>query len=287
MICTVAIAFWVAPVVHAQRPAANTSPELPTPGSGPPRELAVFTADPLEPNTSSPLVRMVDAESCNTWTESSMRSPTVSATRLAVPGKASGEYQRACAAFKDKKFTEAEQHLRKAIGIYPEYAAAWVVLGQVLQAQQKRDEAQSACAQARTVDPDYVASYLCLAEFAVTEGDWNQVAEFSNTALALDPVGNAYSLYYAADAGLHLRHFSQAEMSAQSAVKLDTCHQLPELHLLLAQIFDAEGNPKDEAAQLREFLRFAPNSKDAGVAKTQLAEIDTRAASTDPTAVPW
>lgn len=218
--------------------------------------------------------RIIDAEACNTWTESAVHSPTVSAVRLAIPSKASGEYEKACGAFKGKRYSDAEQHLRTAIQIYPDYAAAWVVLGQVLEAQQRADDAQSACAKAHDLDPGYVASYLCLAEFAARQGAWKEVADLSARALELDPVNNPYAFYYAASAGLHFRQFVQAELHAQAALKLDTWHHLPELHLLLANIFDAEGNAKDEVTQLREYLKLAPNSKDAAFAKTTLAKVE-------------
>ncbi len=119
----------------------------------------------------------MDNESCNSWTESGVKSPTVSAARLGVPGKASSEYQKACGAFKGRKLPDAEVHLHKAIDLYPNYAAAYVVLGQVLQSESKNDEAQAACSKAQELDPGYVAPYLCLAEFAANEGDWKKVAE--------------------------------------------------------------------------------------------------------------
>ena len=217
---------------------------------------------------------MVDSESCNSWTESGVHSLTVSAKRLAVPPKATSEFQRACGAFKSRKFPEAEDHLRKAIEVYPDYSAAWVVLGQVLESEKKLDDAQEACTKARDLDPDYVASYLCLEEFAANDGKWDTLADLSGRALAIDPIGNPYALYYAADACLHLNQLSQGEMHAQAAVKLDTWHHLPELHLLLAQIYKTAGNVQGEIVQLREFLKAAPNSKDATQAKTMLAQLE-------------
>jgi tetratricopeptide (TPR) repeat protein len=120
-----------------------------------------------------------------------------------------------------------------------------------------------------------VAPYLCLAEFAANDGDWKRVAELSDRALALDPLNNPYSLYYSADAGLHLNQFAQAEMHAQAAVKLDPWHKLPELHLLLAQIYRASGNVQGEVAQLHEFLKEAPNFQDASTARDRLTRIET------------
>jgi predicted Zn-dependent protease len=221
---------------------------------------------------------MVNAEACNSWTESGVHSPTVSTARLAVPGKASSEYQKACGAYKDRRLPQAEEHVRKAIAEYPNYVAAWVVLGQVLDAQHKRDEARTACSRASTVDPNYVAPYLCLAEFAATEANWNEVSKLSQRALALDPVNNVYSLYYAADASVHLLHLTEAETNALAAVQLDTWHHLPQLHLLLAQVYAAKGDVRAEVASLRQYLKLAPNSGDAPGAKNTLAQLEGRPA---------
>jgi tetratricopeptide (TPR) repeat protein len=215
-------------------------------------------------------------ESCNTWTEAAVHSPTVSTARLAVPGKASGEFQKGCGAFKGRRFEDAEVHLRKAIGVYPNYAAAWVVLGQVLDAQHKRDEARDACTRAKTVDPDYVPPYLCLADFAAADNNWEQVASLSGRALELEPLTNMYSLYYAANAAFHLKDLHEAETKANSAIKLDTWHRLPQLHLLLARVYEARGDSRAEIAQLKEYVKSAPNSQDLNDAKVTLAQLEAK-----------
>jgi tetratricopeptide (TPR) repeat protein len=216
---------------------------------------------------------MVDSEGCNSWTESAVRSPTVSVARLAVPGKANGEYQKGCGAYKDKHLDQAEKHLRKAIEIYPNYPAALVVLGQVLDEQHKRDDARQACSQAINIDPTYVAPYLCLADFSATDNDWKQVSNLSERALALDPASNPYSLYYTADAAFHLRDLYRAETNALAGVAVDPWHRLPQLHLLLAHIYAAKGDPFAETEQLREYLKMAPNSADAAGARNTLAQL--------------
>jgi len=232
------------------------------------------TMRPVPPSA----IESVDAEACNSWTESGIRSPTVSVARLAIPGKASSEFQKGCSAYKDKRFPLAEDHLRKAIAEYSDYAAAWVVLGQALEGEHKRDDAQKACSQASTLDPKYVAPYLCLAEFAGADDDWKQVSELSKQALAIDPVNNPYSLYYSASADFHLQNFADAETNALAAVQLDIWHHLPQLHLLLAQIYAAKGDTHSESAQLHLYLKVAPNSPDATGARTSLAALDSKPA---------
>jgi predicted Zn-dependent protease len=236
-------------------------------------------------DVSGEVGRLVDIEACNSWTESGVHSPTVSAKRLAIPGKAAGEYQKGCGAFKGRRWLEAEDHLRRAIDAYPDYAAAWVVLGQVLVSEKKSDDARTACSKAAEIDPGYVASYLCLAEFAASDSNWPEVAKISEQALAIDPIGNPYSLYYAAAAGFHQNQLTQAELHAQAAVKLDEWHHLPELHLLLAQIYSAAGNVVGEATQLKEFLKVAASSKDAAQAKHMLALLEATPAKVSAPAV--
>jgi len=282
--------FLVADSALAQKPSGGAPASLPDPlahGPMPSPDIGPDLFNSVGGQSADGFVageagRVIDAEACNSWTESGVHSPTVSAKRLAVPGNASNEYQKACGAFKGKRFPDAEGHLRKAIEYYPEYSAAWVVLGQVLNSEKKQEEAQQACSKARDLDPGYVASYLCLSEFAANANDWTQVARLSEQALALDPISNPYALYYAADAGLHFNQLTQAEMHAQSAVKLDEWHHLPELHLLLAEIYQAAGNIVGEGVQLREFLKVAGNSKDAPMARSILAKLEAPPAKDQP-----
>jgi hypothetical protein len=60
-----------------------------------------------------------------------------SVTSLRIPHKAQKEYEQACEAVKNKKMPEAEKHLRMATEIYPNYAAGWVMLGQILETRQQ------------------------------------------------------------------------------------------------------------------------------------------------------
>jgi tetratricopeptide (TPR) repeat protein len=286
-ICIFSLAVLAMPSLAQKPPSAGSSGPS-SPNSGPDiaatSSIPVFGSDAWsassEPSALMPEAidasRVAEAEACNTWTESGTKSPTVSVARLAVPGKATSEYQKGCGAFKGKRLDEAEQHVRNAIQLYPNYAAAWVVLGQILDAQKKRDDARQACSQARSVDPTYVAPYLCLADFAASEGNWEEVSILSGGALALDPAGNAYSFYYAAAGALHHGNLSQSEKDAQNAVKLDTWHHIPQVHLVLAEIYQAQGNSHGQAIQLHEYLKFAPNSRDASTVKTTLAQLEAQ-----------
>ena len=56
---------------------------------------------------------------------------------------------------------EAEKHLRKATEIYPNYAAGWVMLGQILETRQQSAGAREACSRASGSDSNHLPAYLC------------------------------------------------------------------------------------------------------------------------------
>jgi tetratricopeptide (TPR) repeat protein len=228
---------------------------------------------PLMPLDNS---RLINAESCRTWTAASVNSPTVSVARLEVPGKASHEFQKACGDFNDHRLESAEEHARKAVKIDPDYAAAWVVLGQVLKAEHKDREAIEACRNGMNADPKYAPPYICLAGFVARANDWDQVYSLANRALALDPATDPYAFLYTATADLHLKKYDQAELYGRSAEKLDKWHKIPEIHLLLAQIYELQKEQIKEAQELRKYLKNAPHDADWETAKTTLAELEDR-----------
>ncbi|HVB86278.1 MAG TPA: tetratricopeptide repeat protein [Candidatus Dormibacteraeota bacterium] len=303
------LTIFLASPVYAQRGGHPTPPSNPpsggipsqpggTPYGGSPYGGAAYGSSPsTDPNLYGPMAtdpflmlegpmqmgpvmmpidtsRIFHAESCEDWTQAAVDSPTVSVGRLAVPGKASGEFQKACRSYKQQRFAGAENHARKAIKIYPDYAAAWVLLGQVLIAEHKDDEGRAACNQAKAVDPKYAPPYVCLADFASRAKDWKQEAALSDFALSLDPVTNMYAYMYAADADLHLHNIDKAQTNAEAAEKLDRWRKAPEIHLLLAQIYQVKGDRPKEISELRQYLKVDPHAPDSALAKATLTQVE-------------
>src|SRR6202790_1010390 len=205
-------------------------PDTPTmqPGTPPNTQPGVFipTMEPL------PKPVVVEDETCLPWDLPDVRGATVSAIRLGVPSKARSEYEKACGAFKRKKLPEAEQHARGAIQKYSNYLAAWVMLGQVLQDEQKISEAHEACSQALSVDPTYLPPYLCLAGLPERENQWGELLTLSGRFLGMNPVGDRYAYYYRAIAHFHLYNLPEAKKSALEGIRIDRKHHPPGLSLL-------------------------------------------------------
>jgi cytochrome c-type biogenesis protein CcmH/NrfG len=192
---------------------------------------------------------------------------------LEVPPKAQKEYGAACSALKSNRLAASERHLRKAVQIYPQYVAGWVMLGQILEAQDQPDRARSACSHASDADPHYLASYLCLAEIAGREEKWGEVLRHTTRALELDPIHDPYAYFFSAIAYFNLNQLAEAERRALKAEELDREHHEPRVQFLLGQIYKAENDPMNAAAQLREYLKYAPNAQDSETVKKELERL--------------
>jgi tetratricopeptide (TPR) repeat protein len=205
-----------------------------------------------------------------------MSSPTVAVEQLQRTAKARNEYQQGCAALVKKRTAEAEKHFRRALREYPQYAIAWVTLGQVFATQQRSDEARNACFQASIVEPKYVAAYLCLADIAARANAWDKVLKLSGRALELDPSSNAVAYEYHAAANLNLRNLAVAEKSGLRAAEIDREHREPRVYFLLAQIYEAKGDSANEAVQLREYLKYSDFAPDAAMVEQYLLTLERR-----------
>jgi predicted Zn-dependent protease len=206
-----------------------------------------------------------------------MREPVVDVKSMQVSGAGRKEYGAACDALRDKKFDRAADHLRKAVQAEPQYSAAWVTLGQLLVAQQKVAEGRDACSHAVAASASYLAGYLCLADISGREQKWDEMLKFSSRAIDLDPANAAVAYGLNAAANLNLHQLPAAEKSALKAIDIDKTHNDPRIYFLLAQIYEAKGEPDNEAAQLRQYLKFASDPNDAAMVKAYLAELEKRA----------
>ncbi len=215
-------------------------------------------------------------EACLPWELPRGHNASISAVQLAVPGKARGQYQKACGAFKKNNLTEAEQHARDAIEKYPNYSAAWVMLGQSLQGQQKLSEAQDACAKPIKADPTYLPPYLCLAGLLTRQKKWEDLAALSDRFSGLNLAGDLYANYYRGLAQFHMYKLPEAQRSILAALALDVEHHQAGLSFLLAQIYGEQGDLPDATAQIQNFVKYTKSKQDQDDAKDYLSELQTR-----------
>jgi tetratricopeptide (TPR) repeat protein len=230
----------------------------------------------LESNSPKPVRQAADDDTCFLPPLTTIHRPTVTVANLQIAPKAKKEYAGACSALTDnKKYEVAEGHLRKAVKEDLKYPAAWVTLGQLLAAQQKTGEARDACAQALATDANYLHAYLCLADISGREQKWDEMLKLSSRAIELDPTKDCVAYGLNAAANLNLHKLPEAEQSALKAIDIDKTHTDPRIYFLLAQIYEAKGDRTGEAAQLREYLKFA-NPDDSAMVKQYLSQLEGR-----------
>lgn len=233
-------------------------------------------------NSESPSDQSSASESCLLPPLDLISSPVISTTQLQATFKAKWEYHRACASLRKRKNAGAAKHLLTAVSQAPRYAIAWVTLGQVLDREQRTDEARRACLQASTVDPTYIPAYLCLADIAARDRAWDEVLRLSSRAIELVPSNNAVAYEYRAAALLNLHQLEDAEKIGLRAVELDTQNREPRTHFVLAQIYEAKGDSTREILQLREYLHYAQNPADIATVREVLVKLETHVAPAIP-----
>ena len=246
---------------------------LPTePGTQPNEEPGVIvpTAEPL----AKPVV--AEDESCLPWALPPARSSTVSATSLGVPAKARSQYEKACDAFRKKKWPDAEKYARDAIEKYSKYPAAWVMLGEVLQGEEKLDDAHDACLKPLSVDPKYLPPYLCIAGLLNLEKKWSELQILSDQFVGMNPAGDMYSYYYRGLALFHLHRLPEAQKSILQAIADDDKHHQPAFNFLLAQIYGRQGDLSNANLEIQQFQKYSKSKQDKDTAAAYLSELQSQ-----------
>lgn len=204
-----------------------------------------------------------------------VQGTTVSATSLRAPKDAKRAMERGWKALRKGKAEEAEKDLQAAVEIYPAYADAWFSLGRLYQQQGRAEDARIALSRAREADSSFVLPYVELARLAAVEKKWQETADLTDRALALNPLDIPDGFFLNSLAYFNLRNFEAAERSARKTQRLDSLHRLPTGHLILASILRQRQDYAGEAEQLRYYLKYAPQATNAEQVRTRLKELES------------
>ena len=162
------------------------------------------------------------------------------------------------------------KELEKAVEIYPEFASAWHLLGEVHLNQNDRPAASGAFEEAKIADPAYVNPYLALALMALEEERWQAAANLSGETLVLNPQ-LAKAHYYTALAYSSLGNIDVAEKSALRVLEHNQAQIFPLTYYVLGLADSQRGNFPSAAARYRTFLEIQPHVSLSGKLKEQLA----------------
>ncbi|NWG13092.1 MAG: tetratricopeptide repeat protein [Acidobacteria bacterium] len=201
---------------------------------------------------------------------------TVSVTSMQAPGGARKALERAEKAIQRNSLDEADRHFQEAVAAYPGYAQAWFGLGLIRQHQNRISDARQAYGRALEADSHFVRPRIELARIAGHERRWEEVADITDRALALNPLDFPEGFFMNALANYHLERLEASERSARRAVRIDSAHRYPQAHLLLAFILRHRKDAAGEAEQLRSYLKYAPANADTAEQRSRLAHLESK-----------
>jgi Flp pilus assembly protein TadD len=195
----------------------------------------------------------------------------VSVHTLAIPKEAAQEMQRSEKYQLNGDEDRTIEHLKRAIEIYPQYAAAWNNLGACYHRKGDYEKSIQTFQKAIELNPEFYVGYVNLGGSLLAAGRFQEAAEASRKALVLSPddaVTNsqlALSYYY-------LRDFPAAQRYFKRVVDLDPAFA-PSPHRFLAQIAIADKSADEAVRYLHGYLALHPNAPDASQVKSTLALI--------------
>lgn len=191
---------------------------------------------------------------------------TISVTSMAAPKDAMRAYEKA-QKIKAEKPEEAEKYLTKAVEIYPQFAAAWTLLGDIHRQRNEFDTARADYAKAAAADPQFVNPEYGLTVIAMQEKKWEEAVRLSDHVLKLNAGAFPLAYFFSAAANYNLQKFEAAEDSARKFKALDTQHAHPDVCLLLSYVLSRKEDYAGAAREIRDYLAVSPNSPDAETLK--------------------
>lgn len=274
----------------SDRPAANTDPtpfsgtddSLAAPSSGLKRinlfgcrletDLAGYASDGVElgnvSSSGSTNVGMILLRR-----REGVEGSAISATTLAAPKKARKAYEKA---FKELRRQapdreKARAQLLGAVGEYPEFAAAWNMLGRVRLDTGDRGGAYESFEKALRADSKYLAPYTPLLQMAIEDQRWDDAIYLSERILSLNPY-DAGAQYFRAVAQFNKGEMDAAEASVRAMQSGDGESGFPHAHHLLGTILAQKGEYEPAAVALRKYLEALPSSPLAATVREQLTQ---------------
>lgn len=207
---------------------------------------------------------------------------TVSATTMLAPANARKAYERGLEALHLKKWEAAAASFAKAVQAYPKFAVAWYELGEARLGHADIAGAAEAWRESAKADPKFVRPWERLTAFADQKQDWAESAKSSDAWLQLDGEDYPGAWLYNAIAKARLGRVGEAEHSAREGIRLDKDQKIPRLRYVLGLILLQKHEYTESAECFRNYLKLAPEARDAGAVREQLSEFENLAATKRP-----
>jgi len=187
-------------------------------------------------------------------------------------------YKRGGAAMASGRWKDAKTEFQKAVSLEPAYFTAWIGIGLAEEALQNWSAAEVAYKTAFGISPNSAEPYLRIARVGAKTDKWKQAAEYSESALSLDPhnLPEAYSL--CAIANFKLGRMDIAESSARGGLRIETADDYPELWLIMALTEANDKRYAEASRSLHRYIALVPKAEDFREMRAELRELQSHLA---------
>ena len=236
--------------------------------------LAGFTSDSVPLAHSLPFSSNTDVGRITLRAIGNAQGAALSATSMAAPDNARKAMDKALEQERKNKLPDAQKSLEKAIGIYPQYAAAWTELGRIQYMGHDDTGARQSFEKALAADSKYAKPYLGLAQLSVDAQQWQSVVDITDKLLAMNSVDFPSAWFLNAAAYYNMRNLDAAEKSALNGIKIDPDHHYPRIEHLMGVILIGKRDYPQAAEHLRTFMRLSTQPNEVAEAQKQLQQAE-------------
>jgi Flp pilus assembly protein TadD len=188
---------------------------------------------------------------------------------LEIPSRARKEFERGMHQRNDVRCARSLPHLEKAVAIYPRYGEAFTEIGRCYLQMDNRAAAEEAFKKAVQLAGG-VNPAVNLSTLYVDEGRLEEAQQLITPLLPKNPTEpelyTALARIYFAEGRVH-----EAELAGLEAHSLG--HESPDVHLILAKIYESQQNRAALVTQLRMYLEEKPQGTMADQIRKQLSAV--------------
>jgi tetratricopeptide (TPR) repeat protein len=185
---------------------------------------------------------------------------------LDIPRPAKKEFELGMRQQKDGKCDMRLAHLKKAVALYPRYGEAFTEIGRCYLMMNDMAAAEAAFKSAIPVSPGVYAA-VNLATLYTNEGKVDEAQALITPLLQKNPTeGELY-------AALARIHFAKGRLREAEAAALEAHrrgHRSPDIHLMLAKIYEDQGKRGALLTQLQDYLDENPRGAAADQVRRQM-----------------
>ena len=187
-----------------------------------------------------------------------------------VPAEARDEYDRARAAATKKDYATAVLHLRKAVGVYPQFFSAYVLLGTTFMDTRQWSDAEQSLSRALEIKSDDAPTIIFLGEIYWREKRYEDAEKNLLEGLKLDD--RSWHGYFTL-ARLYSDQGNLLKAAPAIGHTLQLKPDFAEAHLLAGNILLKLNQPERAVVEYEEYIRLAPKGEFVAEARNLIQKL--------------